>query len=129
MGNKCKDCGKCCLDTEMSISKQDIRKILKNQNLKLNEDDFALKISHNHYQLKNIDGHCYFFNNKKKHCNIYESRPQGCRFYPLIFDNDVRKCVYDEFCPRANLFVLSKNKFKIKCNQIKNFLSNQLKLI
>ena len=129
MGTKCKDCGKCCLDTEMSISIQDINKILDNHPLKLNNDDFALKISNSHYQLKNVDGHCYFFDIKNNLCDIYEFRPQGCKFYPLIFDNEIKKCVYDEFCPRTNLFYLNKNLLKKKCNQLKNFIFEHLKII
>jgi len=129
MVDKCKDCGKCCLDTEMPISMQDINNILTNYPKKLNKDEFTLKLSENHYQLKNIDGHCFFFNNKNKLCNIYKFRPQGCRFYPLIFDNDIRKCIYDDYCPRTNLFFLDKNKLKNKCIQLKNFLLEQLKII
>lgn len=129
MIEKCKDCGKCCLDTEMSISMKDIDEILKNYPKKLNRNDFAMDISKNHFQLKNVDGHCFFFNVKNKLCKIYEYRPQGCRFYPIIFDNDIKNCIYDNFCPRTTLFFLDKKKFSKKCNQIKNFLLEQLKII
>ena len=86
MNNKCKDCGKCCLETEMILSQRDIKLILSNFPNPIREEDFTLKNFEDQYQLKNKKGHCVFLEPTQKFCKIYEYRPQGCRFYPLIFD-------------------------------------------
>ncbi len=51
-------------------------------------------------RLKNVNGHCVFFDERAKSCRIYPYRPIGCRLYPLIFD-DVLGVTIDEECPMA----------------------------
>ena len=125
MKNKCKDCGKCCLDTEMMLSKRDINQILQYYSQDFQKDDFAIKIDGN-MQLKNINGHCIFFDISTKMCKIYPNRPQGCRFYPLIYDKDKKACVFDEDCPRTRLFYQSSNEFEKTCKQVQKFLREYL---
>ncbi|MFX1495149.1 MAG: hypothetical protein ACFFBZ_12760, partial [Promethearchaeota archaeon] len=64
-----------------------------------------------------------------KLCNIYEIRPQGCKFYPILYDNEEKICIYDEECPRVSQFYLGRKKFKKVCNDIKKFIKTELKLI
>jgi len=128
MNNKCQDCGKCCLETEMPLSERDIELIIANSLNNLNEDDFAIKKNEDYYQLKNINGHCFFLDNQSKICKIYANRPQGCRFYPIIYDFDKNQCVFDEECPRTDLFQLMEIDFKQHCNRIKQFLREELKI-
>ncbi|MFW9827971.1 MAG: YkgJ family cysteine cluster protein [Candidatus Thorarchaeota archaeon] len=128
MINICENCGKCCIETEMLLSIQDIDLLVNNSVYQLDRDDFALKNAEGFYQLKNIEGHCYFFDVSSKNCNIYEYRPQGCRIYPLIYDFQTEKCTLDKDCPRANLFYKKKNDFKIFCKRLKIFLKKQLNL-
>ena len=127
MKNKCQDCGKCCLETEMMLSKRDINLILQSHSKNLQKDDFALKID-DYYQLKNINGHCVFFDISTKKCKIYANRPQGCRFYPLIYDKDKRICILDQECPRTHLFYQSSNEFEKTCKSIKKFVREQLNI-
>lgn len=121
MMEKCKDCGKCCLNTEMILSNSDINLILNNYSHGLREEDFVMK-NQDFSQLKNIDGHCVFFDPITKTCKIYTYRPQGCRFYPLIYDEDKKICVYDDDCPRTYLFHQSDSEFEKTCKQIKKFV-------
>ncbi len=127
--NKCVNCGNCCLQTEMILSEKDIKLILNKAPLNLSREDFTLKNSEGYYQLKNIKGLCVFFKKDTKLCKIYEFRPQGCRFYPLIYDFDNKKCIYDKDCPRIGLFNLTKKELSITCNNIKNFLKEEIKII
>ncbi|MFX1337082.1 MAG: YkgJ family cysteine cluster protein [Promethearchaeota archaeon] len=127
MKEKCKNCGKCCIDTEMMISKKDISLILRQYPQDLREEDFVIK-NHGYSQLKNIDGHCVFFDAFTKKCKIYINRPQGCRFYPLTYDKDKKLCVFDEDCPRIELFYLSDDDFEKKCRKIKIFLREDLNI-
>jgi Fe-S-cluster containining protein len=53
-------------------------------------------------RLKNLAKSCFFLKDDK--CRIYENRPEGCRIYPLVYDVDTHKFVFDEVCPHANEF-------------------------
>ncbi len=86
METGCQDCGECCLITEMILSKEDIKRIIKSSPNNLKKEEFVFKNKEGFFQLKNISEHCVFFDFLSKQCKVYESRPQGCRFYPLIFD-------------------------------------------
>ena len=108
---KCKDCGICCLNTDMILSEQDIILILNTySSINLKREDFVFRNRNSHFQLKNVENHCVFFDILTKTCKIYFVRPQGCRFYPLIYDYDKRKCVLDKDCPRFHLFYKNAKK-------------------
>ena len=126
---KCIDCGNCCLSTEMIISENDIQLILNKAHLNLSRGDFIRKNSEGYFELKNVEGHCVFFEKNTKLCKIYEFRPQGCSFYPLIYDSDQKQCIYDKDCPRIHLFNLTKQEMRVTCNSIKKFLQEELKII
>ncbi|NVM35896.1 MAG: YkgJ family cysteine cluster protein [Candidatus Lokiarchaeota archaeon] len=128
MKNKCENCGKCCLETEMILSSEDIELINKNLNDNIGEGDFVFKNNNKHFQLKNIEGHCKFLDLFSKKCKIYEFRPQGCRFYPLIYDINKKKCIPDEDCPRTNLFYINIQDLKNACQNLKIFLEKQLNM-
>ncbi len=127
MNIKCQNCGKCCLDTEMLLSIKDINLILENSASDLEKDNFISKQG-DHFQLKNYEDHCVFFNIKSKTCKIYNIRPQGCRFYPLIYDKDKGSCLFDNECPRTHLFYQSKKIYGKTCKKIKNFVKEQLNI-
>ncbi|UCC18372.1 MAG: YkgJ family cysteine cluster protein [Promethearchaeota archaeon] len=128
MKNICENCGKCCLETEMILSHQDINSIINSIPKKISKDYFVFKNSEGHFQLKNFDGHCIFFNFTLKTCNIYEFRPQGCIFYPFIYDFIKKKCVFDNDCPRTHLFYQNEKDLKKICKNLKIFLTKQLKI-
>ncbi|HIH87860.1 TPA: YkgJ family cysteine cluster protein, partial [Candidatus Bathyarchaeota archaeon] len=53
-------------------------------------------------RLKNRGKNCFFLEGGK--CGIYENRPEGCRIYPLVYDVDAHKFVYDPVCPHSAEF-------------------------
>ena len=61
MKNECENCGKCCLETEMILSQEDVDLIINNSLNKSYRDYFTFEKSNEYYQLKNIEGHCVFF--------------------------------------------------------------------
>lgn len=123
MRNKCKDCGICCKQTEMILSETDITLILNDASLNLKREDFIEINNDGFFQLKNVKGFCVFFEPSIKLCEIYKLRPQGCKFYPLIYDFSINKCVLDVVdCPRPNLFYETSRKAKKTCLKIKRFL-------
>ena len=129
MNDNCKDCGKCCLETEMPLSNDDINLIIENSSNNLKQEDFTVKDNEDYFQLKNIDGHCFFLDKSSKKCKIYVNRPRGCNFYPLVYDYDKNKCVLDDECPRTSLFYRNKQEYKDTCRKIRSFLREELKIL
>lgn len=90
----CKNCGVCCINTEMLLSNQDIKRLegkgYKKQGfIRIDEKGYAL--------LKNLHGHCVFYNLAKRRCNIYEDKPEGCSVYPVILDEE-KGIILDDIC-------------------------------
>ncbi len=112
----------------MILSQQDIDIIIQKFPKKLKRKDFIFKNQNRFFQLKNSANHCVFLDFFSKKCKIYEYRPQGCRFYPLIYDFIQNKCVFDEDCPRTNLFYQDKQILKKICENLKSFLRTELEM-
>ena len=128
MKSNCENCGKCCLDTEMILSQQEVDLIINRLLNKSYTEYFIFKKNKGYYQLKNIEGHCVFFDLTSNYCKIYKYRPQGCRFYPLIYDFQSEECVFDKDCPRIHLFYQDNQELKKTCRELKLFLKNKLKI-
>ena len=128
MKDICKDCGKCCIETEMFLSSNDIDRIKKNNPQQFKIANFVLKTKEGFNQLKNTKGYCVFYDSATKLCTIYDVRPQGCRFYPLIYDADKKICVFDEECPKPTVLYPDKEIVLKRCEEIKNFLEKQIEL-
>ena len=126
--NKCNDCGKCCLETEMLLSKEDVNLILKRSANNYRKADFVIRNKNGNFQLKNVNGHCVFLDISSKLCKIYEIRPQGCRFYPMIYDIGRKKCIIDNECPRFYLFYQDQNEYESNCKALNNFIKDELKI-
>lgn len=126
MKNKCVDCGNCCRETEMILSAWDVEQIKNSDPKNLQINDFVKKTIDGLLQLKNADGYCVFFEVSTKLCKIYGVRPQGCRFYPLIYDSDKKSCVFDQECPRPEIFYPNKNSQVKTCKKIVRFLEKQV---
>ena len=128
MDELCRDCGVCCLKTEMILFDSDLELIINNYHEELKVDQFAHKNDDGIYQLDNIEDNCVFFDNRLKSCKIYEFRPKGCVFYPLIFDIEENRCIIDDECPRPNLFYQDKKVYKKISIKVKKYLDTWLDL-
>ena len=128
MDELCRDCGVCCLKTEMILFDSDLELIINNYHEELKVDQFAHKNEDGIYQLDNIEDHCVFFDNQSKSCKIYEYRPEGCSFYPLIFNIEENRCIIDDECPRPHFFYQDKREYKKICIEVKNYLNTWLNL-
>jgi Fe-S-cluster containining protein len=49
-------------------------------------------------KLRNLQGHCVFYDAEKQRCKAYGERPLGCRLYPVIYD-ETKGIVVDNICP------------------------------
>jgi len=107
---RCSNCGVCCTETEMLLSKKDIKRLEKkgfSQNLFVQYD-------HQGYaQLKNCDGYCVFYDRKNRQCSVYADRPAGCRVYPVILDEEAG-IILDDICEARNSITCSEKKSKGK---------------
>jgi len=128
MTKVCFDCGKCCLETEMILSQEDIQRIIKEFKGDLKQGDFCYIGRDGYMQLRNKEHHCYFYDETTKKCNIYENRPQGCKFYPLIYDLKENECTFDGDCPKPSLIYPDKSKIKKTCLEIMKYLKDQFKI-
>jgi uncharacterized protein len=88
-------CVDCCIETEMPLTANDLKRIEK---LGFKKIDFTIEVE-GETRLRNRGKACFFL--KDGACSIYESRPEGCRIYPLVYDVDSHKFVYDPVCPHS----------------------------
>ncbi|WP_457550800.1 YkgJ family cysteine cluster protein [Archaeoglobus sp.] len=91
-----KFCGKCCYNTEMPLTEEDIARIEK---LGFKREDFTIKVN-GIYRLRNVNGKCFFLDEDNR-CKIYDYRPLGCRIYPAVLDENCR-VVVDDLCPKKH---------------------------
>ncbi len=100
-----KFCGRCCHETEMPLTEEDVRRI---SDLGYDPKEFAVKVD-GVYRLRNVNGKCYFLDEQNR-CRIYEHRPIGCRIYPVVLDVERGKAVLDDECPMG--WTVSEEDFK-----------------
>jgi len=100
------NCIKCCIDTQMPLTREDIKRI---SSLGYKIKNFAVKIG-KEWKLRNKLGRCYFLG--ENGCKIYDFRPEGCRLYPLIYDEEHDKPILDELCPYREEFEPKKSDFE-----------------
>jgi uncharacterized protein len=98
-----KSCIKCCTNTEMPLSEQDIGRI---RSLGVPEQEFCLESPGNGWVLlRNVDGRCVFHDGSG--CEIYGDRPEGCRLYPIVFESERREAILDDECPYRGEFLIT----------------------
>ena len=92
------NCVKCCIETRMPLSRDDILRISRQGN---RFKDFVVKRKRER-RLKNRNGRCVFL--RDNGCIIYSFRPEGCRLYPLVYNENNRKVVVHDLCPYGHEF-------------------------
>jgi Fe-S-cluster containining protein len=93
-----KPCSKCCYETEMPLTREDIERI---ERLGYRREELVVVGDDGIPRLRNIDGHCVFLDPRSGRCKIYPWRPLGCRLYPLVYDPCCGVTV-DPECPLAH---------------------------
>ena len=91
---RCSNCGKCCENTEMELSSRDVKRL---EEAGCRFEDFAV-VDGCVVRLRNVDGHCYFYDNAEKRCRVYGKRPLGCFLYPVVHLVN-EGVIVDELCP------------------------------
>jgi len=88
----------------MPLIEDDIRRIEK---LGFRRADFTVEVE-GETRLRNVNKTCYFL--REGRCVIYEDRPEGCRIYPLVYDVNISKFVYDTVCPHSIEFKVTREE-------------------
>jgi Fe-S-cluster containining protein len=114
---RCSNCGVCCTETEMLLSKKDIKR-LEDKGYKRNQ--FAKYDKQGYAQLKNRDGYCVFYDLIKRECRVYADRPSGCRIYPVILDEEYG-IVFDDICESRN--TISEQEKRLKGKRVMKLLA------
>lgn len=113
----CLLCAKCCEQTEMLLSNADIERI--EREAKKSRREFAY-LKEGYFYLKNKGRYCIFLNQEKR-CIIYDARPQGCRFYPIIYDPYLDKCIVDKDC--GNRDNIPQEMVLENCPKLRDFIT------
>ena len=92
---RCSNCGECCSETEMELSKDDIERLVA---LGHRRDAFSVTDQDGVIRLRNVDRQCYFYDRCETRCRVYDERPLGCYIYPVVFSEDYG-IVIDDLCP------------------------------
>jgi Fe-S-cluster containining protein len=94
----CSNCGVCCTETEMLLSKKDIKRL---EHRGCPASRFVRYDKQGYATLKNQEGYCVFYDRKNRRCSMYADRPSGCRVYPVIVDEE-KGIVLDTICKSRN---------------------------
>ncbi|MFX0107599.1 MAG: YkgJ family cysteine cluster protein [Candidatus Hodarchaeota archaeon] len=113
----CPDVRECCQETEMTLTRRDVERI---NALGYSTDDYVHRVMGGFCELKNIDGHCYFYDTASKICRIYDARPEGCRWYPVVYHFVKRKCLADGDCPASPTF--TRDRIRKVCHKVKSLV-------
>ena len=115
MLNRCLEtkCIRCCIETNMVLSYNDIENIQKMGY----DHQFFVSERKGWLQLQNNNGRCVFHNGTR--CTIYDNRPEGCTLYPVVYNTDANSAILDNECPQKQYFSLS----KAKSQQLDNLIS------
>ncbi len=115
IGNPCveRGCSKCCHDTEMLLTEDDVRRISAVRP----DMEFYFQAPDGFLQLRTRQAPaaaggpagtlpCTFLHPDGS-CTIHQWRPEGCRLYPGIWDSDTKVPVLDDQeCPHTDAFAL-----------------------
>ncbi|MFW9848879.1 MAG: YkgJ family cysteine cluster protein [Candidatus Thorarchaeota archaeon] len=113
----CEQVRLCCIETEMTITKQDANRI---DALGYERHEYLIKTEDGFCELRNIDNHCFFYDPGTRECKIYENRPDGCRYYPIVYDVKKRKCVVDKDCPSRE--TMSREEIRKSCHKVRELV-------
>ena len=107
----------------MLLTNEDIQRIESNG---YSKKEFCLNLNETNgfWQLRNINGRCYFLTDKGK-CSIYTFRPQGCRVYPLVFEISEQDVIIDNDCREVQWFA-KQNYSEKQLSQVKKIAKNLL---
>lgn len=70
-------------------------------------------------RLRNVNGHCFFFDRDQERCREYAARPLGCSIYPVNL-TDEGDIIIDDLCPEGR--TLTKEEVREKGERLRRLL-------
>ena len=101
----------------MTVTKEDAERIDR-QGYK--REDYLVRKEDGFCELKNVEGHCFFYDIDTRMCKVYDDRPEGCRYYPVIYDVKKRKCIVDKDCPSRE--TMTRNEVRKVCHRVRRLV-------
>jgi len=92
----------------MDLSDEDVKRL---EALGYSQYEFSTSLDNSSRQLRNIDGHCFFYDPSTTRCRVYSCRPFGCRIYPVVYIVGAGIGI-DSFCPMSDTVDASDLKVK-----------------
>ncbi len=84
----------------MELSDRDVEQL---EELGCSSDEFSTSSGDSSLRLRNVDGHCFFYDPSSRACTVYPYRPFGCRTYPVVYIVGEGIGV-DNLCPMSDTF-------------------------
>ncbi len=119
---RCENVRLCCMDTEMTLTEADAKRL---DELGYRRDEYLIHAEDGFCQLKNVDGHCVFYDVESRLCKVYEARPEGCRYYPIVYDVRKRRCTVDRECPSS--ITITRDDIKRVCHRVKRLVERLMR--
>ncbi len=114
---RCSNCGKCCEETMMELSSEDIKRL---EEAGCCVEEFAV-VDEGVTRLRNVDKRCYFYSMIERKCQVYENRPLGCFLYPVVYLVG-KGVIVDDLCPMGE--TVSEQELRMKGEILKKLLKN-----
>ena len=114
---RCAKCGRCCVETEMILTSEDVERISK---LGYDPAQFVRVDEVGFKRLVNVGGVCFFYDPKRSRCRIYKHRPLGCRIYPVVYEVGVGPII-DPLCPMGH--TVGEREFRRKSKALMRLLA------
>ena len=118
----CKRCGACCQgESTVSLTEEDVLNIANYLGLSVENflKEYTIKKGENRLEMRVVNNHCIFFDEKENLCLIHPVKPKTCKEWPFpraIWENEENFNIIKESCPALSEFsyedLLSLNVFK-----------------
>lgn len=82
----CKRCGACCQgQSTVSLGQEEVLNIANFLGLSVEKflEDYTVKKGKNRLEMKVVNNHCIFFDEKNKVCLIHPVKPKRCKEWPF----------------------------------------------
>jgi len=106
----CKRCGTCCQgESTVSLSHEEVLNISNFLGLSMEKflEDYTVKKGENRLEMKVVNNHCIFFDEKNKVCLIHPVKPKACKELPFpkaIWKDEENFKIIKESCPGLSEF-------------------------
>jgi Fe-S-cluster containining protein len=106
----CKRCGACCQgESTVSLTEEDVLNIANYLGLSVENflKEYTIKKGENRLEMRVVNNHCIFFDEKENLCLIHPVKPKPCKDWPFpraIWESEENFNIIKESCPALSEF-------------------------